>query len=754
MTDDTSGGREKARDLAPDATPLARWLDGRFARLEWRELRDLLAALAREMRDVAASGEPRLSSALPVLAVANVEGGFRLTTLEPSAAGCDAPLWQVAPEIRGGGQASEASDVFMLAAAAYAMAVGRPPDVIRPDAAPSFERSARNLAAQDYPAQLLSAIDASLDPDPAARPPLGHWLDRGLATTEPTILAARPVRAAMASDSTAPQAPAEQPGPRETSPLRQLAIAAGVAAVVILAGGGYLLTRLSGSVQAPSSPAPPAPAEIAAAPAQVASPVPAPPPPVAAAPAPEPARPRSTSPYIRDCPECPELTLVAGGTVAMTLTPPGAARPVTAAFDIPRGFAAGRFEVTRAEFAAFNAAANHQASGGCHARRPEWRLDAALDWRQPGFAQGDDHPVVCVSLADARAYVGWLSIRTGRAYRLLTDPEWHHLASLGETPGVLPVQTQCSYANIADEAFRAGDPAAAAAACRDGFRFTAPVGSLLLTGPGFGDLYGNVWEWVDSCAPTLAEGRPVFGGCASDAPRILRGGSFSDRPEMATRDARLLSPPGVRDQIAGFRVAREIEACDVAGAPCPLAAGSTSAPPPSRAGDVERVRGSASAVQAGEERLLEADGAVFVQDTVRTGPDGRASLRLGDRTILRLGEKANVTINRYVIDAGGVIDIGGGAIEFQRSGAPSPTPLNFRSPYGLIAVRGTRFIAGVSAGLYGIFVETGEVAVSGPGKTVMVGAGQGTNFAAPGAEPSNPAVWGEARVREARDSVR
>ena len=45
-------------------------------------------------------------------------------------------------------------------------------------------------------------------------------------------------------------------------------------------------------------------------------------------------------------------------------------------------------------------------------------------WDGPGFTQQDDHPVVCVSMADALAYAAWLGSQDGQRYRLASSAEW------------------------------------------------------------------------------------------------------------------------------------------------------------------------------------------------------------------------------------------------------------------------------------------------------------------------------------------
>ncbi|RAI00686.1 iron dicitrate transport regulator FecR [Acuticoccus sediminis] len=174
-----------------------------------------------------------------------------------------------------------------------------------------------------------------------------------------------------------------------------------------------------------------------------------------------------------------------------------------------------------------------------------------------------------------------------------------------------------------------------------------------------------------------------------------------------------------------------------------------------RAGAVNDLTGKATATAEGAEaRSLKIDDPIHLSETVRTGVEARAVLGLGQRTVLNLGSDTEVRIDRYVVDAGGELTLGGGAILFSRDGPPADDTLSISSEYGLIVVRGTTFFAGPSRDVFGVFVETGRVSVTGGGKTVSVGPGEGTNIAEPGAEPTDPVEWGQGRIDEALASVR
>ena len=205
----------------------------------------------------------------------------------------------------------------------------------------------------------------------------------------------------------------------------------------------------------------------------------------------------------------PELALLPGGTFEMGSpgdeagrdSDEGPVRPVTIA-----RFALARREVTRGEFARFVAATGHDISDGCYGwdtEGAEWRFDVDLSWRFPGFPQSEDHPVVCVSWEDARAYVDWLNSAVEDAsFHLPTEAEWEYATRAGTRSAYFwgsEVDQGCWFANIADATAKAANPDWQTASCDDTWLYATPVGSYRANGFGLYDASGNVWEWVEDC---------------------------------------------------------------------------------------------------------------------------------------------------------------------------------------------------------------------------------------------------------------
>ena len=262
----------------------------------------------------------------------------------------------------------------------------------------------------------------------------------------------------------------------------------------------------------------------------------------------------------RDCPECPELVVVPSGSFVK-----GSPGWEEGRWDdedpvhwvtIARPFAVGVYEVTRGEYGRFVSATGHASGDSClaHGELSE------RNWRNPGFRQTDEHPVVCVSWEDAQAYVRWLSVETGEAYRLLSEAEWEYVARGGTETARYWGESetgQCRNANGADAStdfgWRAG--------CDDGHARTSPVGSFSPNRWNLHDVLGNAWEWVEDCWNYSYTGAPSdgrawrFGDCGM---RVLRGGSWISEPRILRSAYRFRDATGNRNYYAGFRVARTL----------------------------------------------------------------------------------------------------------------------------------------------------------------------------------------------------
>ena len=167
------------------------------------------------------------------------------------------------------------------------------------------------------------------------------------------------------------------------------------------------------------------------------------------------------------------------------------------------------------------------------------------------------------------------------------------------------------------------------------------------------------------------------------------------------------------------------------------------------AGEVQSARGECYAQTAAERRPLSPTAAVFVGDAVRTGVQSALGLHLGQATELRLGAESHLRIDRFLVNAGGLLVLERGALLYDHDTSGGSADVAVRTPFGLLAVRGTRFFAGPSNGVFGVFVERGAVLVVGAYTAVLVTDGNGTDIASPGAEPTPAHPWGAARIAAA-----
>lgn len=171
------------------------------------------------------------------------------------------------------------------------------------------------------------------------------------------------------------------------------------------------------------------------------------------------------------------------------------------------------------------------------------------------------------------------------------------------------------------------------------------------------------------------------------------------------------------------------------------------------AGTVEALRGDAYALSAPARRTLALASDVFVGDSVVTSAQSSLGLHLGAATRIRLGPEAQLRIDRFLMNIGGILVLERGGMLFDHAPTDGDNETAVRSPFGLIAIRGTRFFAGPSNGVFGVFVADGTVRVIGVNISVQVTSGLGTDISRPGAEPTDPARWTQDRIERALASV-
>lgn len=203
-----------------------------------------------------------------------------------------------------------------------------------------------------------------------------------------------------------------------------------------------------------------------------------------------------------------------------------------------------------------------------YAAYAEARQVRSTSWRNPGFEQSPDHPVVNVTWEDAIAFCEWLT-KTERAsgllspaqqYRLPTDREWSRGVGLADEPGDTPELRDMS---VPDEypwgkqwpppqgagnySGTEADAQMAIKGYEDGYPTTSPVGSFPANKLGLHDMGGNVWQWVEDS----------WNHNSKD--KVARGGSwFNGTVRLSLLSScRVRTPPQDSRDNYGFRIVLE-----------------------------------------------------------------------------------------------------------------------------------------------------------------------------------------------------
>ena len=160
----------------------------------------------------------------------------------------------------------------------------------------------------------------------------------------------------------------------------------------------------------------------------------------------------------------------------------------------------------------------------------------------------EEQPVVRVSWQKATAFCEWLSKKTGRQFSLPTEAQWEYACRAGTaTPMWFGSVTDnfAPFANLADASLRKGLHTVvpwipSIETVNDGAAVTWACGKGTPNAWGLADMHGNAAEWTASADP--------------DGNKVVRGGSFWDRPERAQAASRRSYEPWRQVFDVGFRI--------------------------------------------------------------------------------------------------------------------------------------------------------------------------------------------------------
>lgn len=163
--------------------------------------------------------------------------------------------------------------------------------------------------------------------------------------------------------------------------------------------------------------------------------------------------------------------------------------------------------------------------------RMKWEPEQGARWDEPGFIQGEDHPVTSLDWEHVRSFCAWISKKEGKVYRLPTDKEWSVAVGLGDLASspeylsegnvfpwgseVFPPPSKAG--NYSDKRLIEALDFTSNSGRDDGFAFTSPVMSFPANSLGLFDMGGNVWEWTSDL---------VDGASRKGSLRMVRGASW------------------------------------------------------------------------------------------------------------------------------------------------------------------------------------------------------------------------------------
>jgi hypothetical protein len=178
-------------------------------------------------------------------------------------------------------------------------------------------------------------------------------------------------------------------------------------------------------------------------------------------------------------------------------------------------------------------------------------------------------------------------------------------------------------------------------------------------------------------------------------------------------------------------------------------------------GTVSRIQGEVNGTRGGSTGALGLNASIFPNEIVSTGEAARLEVTFADDTRLTLGEKAKLTLDRYVFNpaaGSGILKFGvAGAFQFLsgRLSKLASADVSVATPFATVGIRGTQFWGGpIDNQVLGVFLIEGVVSVSNAaGQQILNRSGQGTNIATPGAAPGPVTFWPQDKVNRAIATV-
>ena len=271
-----------------------------------------------------------------------------------------------------------------------------------------------------------------------------------------------------------------------------------------------------------------------------------------------------------------ELTLIPAGAFVMGDASGDRDELPLSVVKIDRPFWMGNVEVTNEQFARFDPT---------HDSRVESKM--SYQFGIHGYpCNQPTQPVVRVTWQHARAFCEWLSGKTGERFALPTEAQWEWACRAGSAKAFWwggPEVDYSKLANLGDAKLRelASNPYTVSTPLKnatkyddwvpkdtrfnDGSLISVAVGAYQPNPWGLRDMHGNVCEWTRSTyKPYPCDPKDGRDGSASDGLKVVRGGSWRDRPMRCRSAFRLAYQPWQKVFNVGFRLVCEPKAKTVA----------------------------------------------------------------------------------------------------------------------------------------------------------------------------------------------